>query len=250
MRSPDNVATAAPARPGISIVIPLFNEAATIADTLDGLRQSGWPNQLVIVDGQSTDDSLDRIAHWQSRHGDFPLTVLSSVKGRAIQMNTGAARAVYEVVLFLHADSSLPAGALDRVRQAVRDGAEWGRFDVRFDTAGDRFGRCLSVVAFFMNWRSALSGICTGDQALFVRRDTFRVMNGFPAQDLMEDIELSRRLKRCGWPARIRLPLRTSARRWRRHGVWRTVRQMWWLRLQYWLGGSPARLACRYDEAR
>jgi rSAM/selenodomain-associated transferase 2 len=157
-------------------------------------------------------------------------------------MNAGAAAARGAVLLFLHADTRLPAQADSQVLRAVAGGACWGRFDVRIE------GRpaMLRVVATLMNLRSRLSGIATGDQAIFVTREAFEGVGGFPVQPLMEDIEFSRRLKRLGRPACLRARARTSGRRWEQRGVWRTIFLMWRLRWRYWRGESPARLAEAY----
>ncbi|HSQ72224.1 MAG TPA: TIGR04283 family arsenosugar biosynthesis glycosyltransferase, partial [Rubrivivax sp.] len=163
-------------------------------------------------------------------------------RGRAVQMNAGTARASAALLLFLHADTQLPPGADLRVRQAVARGAAWGRFDVRIDGRP----RMLRVVAALMNWRSRWTGIATGDQAIFVTRTAFERVGGFPVQPLMEDIELSRRLKRLGRPACLRDRVRTSGRRWEQRGVWRTIVLMWWLRWRYWRGESAQSLAEAY----
>jgi rSAM/selenodomain-associated transferase 2 len=157
-------------------------------------------------------------------------------------MNAGAGHARACVLLFLHIDTQLPPGALERVREAIAAGYVWGRFDVRLS------GRhlWLRLVERAMNWRSRLTGIATGDQAMFVRADVFRMLGGFPDQPLMEDIEFSNRLKWVGPPACLRETVETSSRRWERDGIFRTVFLMWRLRLLYWLGISPERLSSRY----
>ena len=169
--------------------------------------------------------------------------VLRCEPGRAAQMNTGAAAANGDVLLFLHADTRLPDDAAAAVHRAVQRGARWGRFDVTIE------GRSawLPVVSFMMNWRSRLTGIATGDQALFVRREVFDAVGGFPDQPLMEDIELSRRLLQAGHaPACLRQRVRTSGRRWDNRGVWRTILLMWRLRWLYWCGTPADTLARRY----
>jgi len=230
----------------ITIVVPVLDEAAGIVpflETLAPLRAQGGA-RVVVVDGGSTDDTVARAA---------PLADLACVapRGRAVQMNTGAAHAgAGDALLFLHADTRLPEGALAAVRQALGgpSGVSWGRFDVRIE------GRSalLPVVAALMNLRSRLTGIATGDQALFMRREAFDAVGGFPAQPLMEDVEMSRRLKRLrhlpggGRPACLRLRVRTSGRRWDQRGAWRTIVLMWRLRWAYWRGASPEQLARAY----
>jgi rSAM/selenodomain-associated transferase 2 len=168
--------------------------------------------------------------------------VLASPRGRALQMNAGAAAARHAVLLFLHADTRLPAGAAADIAGALERGAGWGRFDVRI------VGRpwMLRVVALLMNLRSRASGIATGDQAIFVRRDLFDAVGRFPEQPLMEDIELSRRLRRHARPACLPSRVATSGRRWESRGVWRTIVLMWWLRWRYWRGTPADELARAY----
>jgi rSAM/selenodomain-associated transferase 2 len=222
--------------PALTIVMPALNEAAGIEATLRALqplRARGV--EVVLADGGSTDGTAQRAAPWVD-------AVATSPRGRALQMNAGAALARADVLLFLHADTRLPPHADTLVLQALAAPACWGRFDVRID------GRpwMLRVVAASMNQRSRLSGIATGDQAIFVTRRAFDRVGGFPAQPLMEDIEISRRLKRLGRPACLRARVLTSGRRWEQRGVWRTIVLMWRLRWRYWRGESAARLAEAY----
>ena len=223
-------------KPALSIVIPALNEAAGIEATfraLQPLRARGV--ELVLADGGSGDGTAALARTWVDAVADAP-------RGRALQMNAGAALARAEVLLFLHADTRLPPLADVLVLQAVASGACWGRFDVRIE------GRpwMLRVVATLMNLRSRASGIATGDQAIFVKREAFERVGGFPAQPLMEDVEISRRLKRLGRPACLSAKVRTSGRRWEQRGVWRTILLMWQLRWRYWRGESAARLAEAY----
>lgn len=223
-------------KPALSIVIPALNEAAGIEATLRALqplRARGV--ELVLADGGSGDGTAALARTWVDVVADAP-------RGRAVQMNAGAALARAEVLLFLHADTRLPPLADVLVLQAVASGACWGRFDVRIE------GRpwVLRVVATLMNLRSRASGIATGDQAIFVTREAFERVGGFPAQPLMEDVEISRRLKRLGRPACLSAKVCTSGRRWEQRGVWRTILLMWQLRWRYWRGESAARLAEAY----
>ena len=227
-------------RPGksleLSIIVPVLNEAAGIAAhlaMLAPLRAAGV--ELLVVDGGSTDATV-ALAR--------PLAdaVLSAPRGRATQMNVGAAHAQGTTLLFLHADTSLPPDAAAHIKVALAGGHAWGRFDVRISGQHP----LLPVVAWAMNQRSRLTGIATGDQALFVRRTVFEQVGGFPELPLMEDITLARRLKRHSPPACLRAQVLTSGRRWEQHGVLRTILLMWWLRLAYFLGADPHRLARRY----
>lgn len=230
-----NPQSAAPWR--LSVIVPMLNEAASLPLMLGhwrDLQDQGC--ELLLVDGGSTDDSV-AIAR------SAGLNVLSSGRGRALQMNAGAARAQGEVLLFLHADTLLPARAGALVLQGLeRHGMQWGRFDVRIEGRP----RMLKLVAFMMNLRSRWSGIATGDQAIFVRRHLFERVGGFPSQPLMEDVEISRRFKALEPPLCLREKLSTSGRRWESRGVWRTIFLMWRLRLAYWLGMSAERLARAY----
>ena len=219
----------------ISIVIPVLNEASRIVATLTALaplRAQGA--ELIVVDGGSSDGTAALCKGLAD-------AVLSAPRGRALQMNAAARAASGAVLLFLHADTTLPDDALTQIAQAVQT-QPWGRFDVRI--AGR--SPILPVVAALMNTRSRLTGIATGDQALFVRRDAFDAVGGFPAQPLMEDIELCKRLRRLGRPACLRAKVVTSGRRWDSRGAWRTIGLMWRLRLLYWLGVPAERLAAAY----
>lgn len=220
----------------LTIVIPVLNEAARLPETLAqlaGMRARGV--EVIVVDGGSTDESV-AVAHATG------VRTLSAQAGRACQMNAGAAAATGDVLLFLHADTTLPQRADAIVLDALGSGSHaWGRFDVLID------GRpwMLRVVAAMMNLRSRLTGIATGDQAIFVTRTAFDVVGGFPEQPLMEDVELSRRLLALSAPACVHHKVRTSGRRWETRGVWRTIALMWRLRWAYWRG-TPADELARY----
>lgn len=224
------------ARPALSIVLPVRDEADGIVAALAALqplRAAG--TELVVVDGGSTDDTATLAT---------PLAdiVISARPGRGRQMNAGAARARGAVLLFLHADTRLPPGAADLIARATGHGAVWGRFDVRI--AGALKG--LAMVAWMMNLRSRLTGIATGDQAIFVTRDAFTAVGGYAEIPLMEDIVLSRALRRLQRPACLRETVETSGRRWEHHGLWTTILKMWSLRLRFFLGADPRRLAREY----
>lgn len=220
----------------LSIIVPVLDEAAGIVASLDALaplRARG--HELIVVDGGSRDGT----AALCRGHAD---AVIEAPRGRARQMNAGAARAQREVLLFLHADTLLPASADTAITQALAGGASWGRFDVTIEGRSPLF----PLIAALMNWRSRWSGIATGDQAMFVQRALFERAGGFPEQPLMEDIELSRRLRAVSRPACLRERVRTSGRRWEQRGVWRTILLMWRLRWRYWRGASPEALAKAY----
>jgi rSAM/selenodomain-associated transferase 2 len=221
----------------LSIVVPILNEAPVLPALLEQLlpvRRGGV--EVILVDGSSTDGS-DAFALCAG------FTLLRAARGRARQMNAGAAVANGDVLLFLHADTHLPEDAVHLIENALAAGRRaWGRFDVEFDVRN----WTMDATAFGMNHRSRLTGIATGDQALFMTRAAFQAVGGFPDQPLMEDVEITARLRRLSRPACIRQPVRTSARRWQARGPWRTIFLMWWLRLQYWLGASPESLARQY----
>jgi rSAM/selenodomain-associated transferase 2 len=230
----------------LAVIVPVWNEQEAIAQCLPALLADESYGEIVVVDGGSTDGTRARLAAMRAEAGSRLKVLDSPRRGRAVQMNAGAHRARAEVLLFLHADTMLPTGGAQALRSTLaRGGRCWGRFDVRLSGTHPMF----RVIERLMNLRSALTGIATGDQAIFVRREAFVAAGGYPAQPLMEDIELSRRLKRlCGRPARVRLPVVTSSRRWERHGIARTILLMWWLRLLYWFGVSPWRLARWYEN--
>ena len=222
--------------PSLSIIVPALNEATGIVAMLSALaplRACGA--EVIVIDGGSEDATPALAQAGADRVVDGP-------RGRARQMNAGAALASAPVLLFLHADTRLPAGADRLIDAALASGASWGRFDV-FIT-----GRAplLRLVAAMMNLRSRLTGIATGDQAIFVTRSAFVRVGGFPDQALMEDIELSRRLSALAPPACLRARVVTSGRRWEQRGVWRTIFLMWRLRWRYWRGESPQVLAEAY----
>lgn len=223
----------------ISIIIPILNEAPQISDTLlslQSLRRAG--HEVIVVDGGSTDDSAALSA---------PLADLfvTGPRGRSRQMNEGARHAKGEILLFLHADTFLPDQA-DQIilREMRRKKQAWGHFDVRLSGEQPLF----RVIEFLMNLRSRLSSIATGDQGIFVRRDLFEQVNGFPDVDLMEDIAISKILKRISRPVCLRQRVITSSRRWEQKGILRTVLLMWLLRFGYFLKLDDRQLAKFYSE--
>jgi len=221
----------------LSVIVPALDEGERIATTLDALANlRALGVEVIVVDGGSRDATVQRARLRADR-------VVSAPRGRASQMNAGAEKATGDVLLFLHADTRLPSDADHVVLNALeRSGRAWGRFDVKIE------GRhpLLVVVGALMNLRSRLTGIATGDQAMFVKRDTFQAVGGFPAIELMEDIALCKRLKRVSRPLCLRQHVVTSGRRWEQHGVLNTMLLMWRLRLAYFFGADPAELARRY----
>lgn len=225
------------APPTLSIIIPTLNEAAglvSLLDDLQALRHHG--HEVIVVDGGSDDGTAECAMRLADR-------VLSGPRGRARQMNSGAEVATGAVLWFVHADSRVPAAADQYIVKALAMAhVHWGRFDVRLSGAQP----VLRIVERLMNLRSRLTGIATGDQAVFVDRALFHAVGGYADIPLMEDIELCRRLKAQGRPACLRVPVITSSRRWEQHGVLRTIALMWGLRLAYTLGVDPTRLASLY----
>ena len=225
-----------PRSTAVSIIVPVLNESASIVSSLERLspmRDTGA--EVIVVDGGSADDTVAQATPLCDR-------VVAADRGRALQMNRGAAEARGEVLLFLHADTVLP----DRADQALKafqvSDRAWGRFDVRL--SGHR--PLFRVIALMMNLRSRLTGIATGDQAIFVRRSVFEELGGYDELPLMEDVELCRRLRRISRPFCIKAPVVTDSRRWEQLGPWRTTVLMWRLRWRYWRGADPAELARAY----
>ncbi len=222
--------------------MPVLNEAGVQAAEFEQcLRRlqlyRDYGHELIIVDGGSHDDSFE-IAQ---RYGD---RMIRCDRGRAIQMNAGARQTDADILLFLHADTQLPANAIDAVTRTINEGYIWGRFNVCL--ADSHF--LFRIIERLMNLRSCITGVATGDQAVFVRREVFETVGGYPRRPLMEDIELSKRLRGLGWPACLRQKVIISSRRWRKFGIVRTVLLMWRLRLAYFLGVSAERLAKQYRQ--
>lgn len=220
----------------VSVIIPVWREAASIRASLQALAPLRVAGVEVLVVDAGSDDGTVRLAE--------PLCdrVMVSGRGRAVQMNAGAGEARGDILLFLHADTRLPFAALEHLRDFAVSNRQWGRFDVRL--SGHRL--IYRVIAWFMNRRSRLTGIATGDQAMFVRRSVFEALQGFRPIALMEDVELSSRLRTASPPYCIDDPVVTDSRRWEQQGAWRTIWLMWRLRWRYWRGESPESLAKVY----
>ncbi|WP_444919669.1 TIGR04283 family arsenosugar biosynthesis glycosyltransferase [Microbulbifer sp. CnH-101-G] len=221
-----------------SVIVPLLNEREQLPKLVAQLKElvAYSSCEVILVDGGSSDGS----AEMASAAG---LKVIHSQRGRALQMNAGASVARGNWLLFLHADTRLPQGALSAIASASVREAQWGRFNIRI--SGD--SAWFPLISTMINWRSRLSGIATGDQAIFVRRDLFNNVGGYAPQPLMEDIELSRQLLKTARPHCLRQRATTSGRRWQKFGIWRTVLLMWRLRFDYWRGVSAECLAKRYE---
>ncbi len=219
----------------VSIIVPTFNEADNIVATLrplQTLRQQGY--EIIIADGGSNDGTIELARPLADR-------VINAGKGRARQMNSGAQQAHGDALLFLHADTLLPDNAIELI-QANLQTKPWGRFDVQLSGKQP----LLKIIALMMNWRSRLSGIASGDQAIFIKRTLFESIGGYADIPLMEDIDISKRLKQHSHPACIKTKLTTSSRRWEQNGIVKTIFLMWRLRLAYFFGARPEQLARRY----
>ena len=225
----------------LSVIVPALEEAGGIAATLHSLapaRRRGA--QIIVVDGGSRDATLEIARPLADR-------VILADRGRAFQLNAGAALASGDVLLFVHADSRLAENADTVVLDAIgHRKLAWGRFDVRIDSRQP----ALRLVAWMMNLRSRATGIATGDQGIFATRALFERAGHFPPQLLMEDIAFSRQAKRIAAPICLRSQIVTSSRRWQRRGIARTILLMWRLRTAYFLGADPADLSARYDQVR
>lgn len=227
--------------PRLSIIVPTLNEAGSIERVLGRVRALDQALklgvELIVADGGSQDNTSTLAQPWADQ-------VLESPRGRARQMNAGSTQANGDYFLFLHADTELTEPAAIELQRTLAHDPIWGRFDVRIQ--GRAF--MLPVIAFMMNKRSRYTGIATGDQAMFVRREVFEAMGGFVDQPLMEDIELSKRLRRQSKPVCLSGPVITSGRRWETKGVWPTIFLMWRLRWRYWRGEDAKTLAKAYQR--
>ncbi len=215
----------------VVVIVPALNEERVLGRCLAAVLPES--DEVIVVDAGSADGTASCARHAGAR-------VVEAERGRAAQMNAGASHAhAADVLVYVHADTLMPPGWRAGIEEALAHGRQWGRFDVRMDEASS----LLRVIAFMMNLRSRLTGVCTGDQSIFVSAQAWGRLGGYALLPLMEDIELSKRLKRAqGPPACLRTRVLVSARRWRTRGVMRTVLQMWTLRLLYVVGVSPATL--------
>ncbi len=220
----------------LSVIIPALNEEASLPNTLQSIQNACIAGiEIIVVDGGSADRTADVCdVHSVLR--------VESARGRARQMNAGAQHANGEVLLFLHADTLISKACLEELKCFQRSSAFWGRFNVAL--SGDRF--MFRLISFMINQRSCFTGVATGDQGIFMKKQIFEIVGGFPEIPLMEDVEMSYRLNRLAAPMCSRQALTTSSRRWQEQGVWKTITQMWWLRWRYFLGAPAFQLARSY----
>lgn len=222
-----------------SIVIPTLNEEQTIIDCLTALQPYRDCCEIIIVDGGSTDNTFKLCQPIVDK-------VVVSERGRALQMNAGANCAAGKVLVFLHADTFLPDHAMDLIAKTIDHQQQWGRFDI--ELIGHDL--MLKVIAMFMNWRSRLTGIATGDQVIFVTKQLFESVGCYPEIALMEDIALSKTLKKISRPICLKARVKSSGRRWEQFGVIKTILLMWSLRLRYFFGADPSTLAILYRKGQ
>lgn len=222
-----------------SIIIPTLNEKQAIINCLTPLQAYRDYGEIIVVDGGST-DSTAKLAE--------PLVdkLIPSKQGRAIQMNAGAENATGDVLIFLHADTLLPEDALIAINRAINHHGKWGRFDV--ELGGNH--PLLKIVAWFMNWRSRLTGVATGDQVIFVDKRLFESVGQYPVIPIMEDVALCKKLKHINPPVCLKAKAISSGRRWEKFGVVKTILLMWSLRLRYLLGQDPQTLATLYNTGQ
>lgn len=221
----------------ISIIIPTLNEEQSIVKCLTALKPYRDYCEIIVVDGGSVDNTKPLAKPLCDK-------LISSAKGRAVQMNAGAENTEGDVLIFLHADTFLPEQALYKIAQNINQHQQWGRFDIKL--SGNH--PMLKVIAWLMNYRSRLTGIATGDQVIFLTKQLFESVGQYPVITLMEDIALCKKLKQISPPICLKAKVISSGRRWEQFGVFKTILLMWSLRLRYFLGEDPQILAYLYHK--
>ncbi|MDQ7005593.1 MAG: TIGR04283 family arsenosugar biosynthesis glycosyltransferase [Ghiorsea sp.] len=225
--------------PSLAIVIPVFNEGSILSCALTSLQMLAGVDDIIFVDGGSTDNTVSLIQ-------DAGFVCLQTEAGRAKQMNAGTQYTTSDIILYLHVDTSIYSSHILNIKKSCHQGFLSGRFDVSLSGCGAIY----QIISFFINLRSCLTKVSTGDQGIFVTRKAFDDVGGYPNIPLMEDVALSKALRKLGKAACLRDKLVTSSRRWEQHGVLKTVLLMWKLRFLFWLGVSPKSLAQMYKEVR
>ncbi|MXW47677.1 MAG: glycosyltransferase [Gammaproteobacteria bacterium] len=227
--------------PTISVIVPVRNEDPDSLNKLTDLANLEGIAEVVIVNCSDQHSTTDKLKELQSKFNSLKV-INSEIAGRAHQMNQGEAVASGSILWFIHADTSVPESSAESILKSISTEKPWGRFDIRFDNPSAR----MKLVAFAINLRSGVTWVCSGDQAIFLLRSQFHKMGGFPNIPLLEDIALTKKLRREAQAIRIRTPVTTSARRWETHGYLRTIFLMWLIRFLFWVGVSPATLARLY----
>ena len=227
--------------PTISVIVPVRNEDPDTLSKLTELVNLEGIAEVVVVNCSEQHSTIDKLKELQSKFNSIKV-VNSEIAGRAHQMNQGGALASGSILWFIHADTSVPESSTEYILESISTDKPWGRFDIRFDNPSAH----MKLVAFAINLRSGVTGVCSGDQAIFLLRSQFHKMGGFPNIPLLEDIALTKKLRREAQAIRIRTPVTTSARRWETHGYLRTIFLMWLIRFLFWVGVSPGTLARLY----
>ena len=225
----------------ITVIVPVCNETPEVIQSICELAQTQGVDELLVVDASNRQETIDNLENLQSEH-ETVRVIYSNTANRAYQMNLGESHAQHDILWFVHADTNVPKDAPQIILDSISSQRPWGRFDVRFTNST----LIMRLIATLINLRSAATEICTGDQAIFVNRKVFNKLGGFPEIAIMEDVALSKKLKSFGNCIRIHKPVTTSARRWETRGYLRTILLMWIMRLLFWLGVSPQRLAKLY----
>ncbi len=228
--------------PTISVIVPVRNEDPSTLSKLTDLVSLEGIAEVVVVNCSDQHSTTDKLKELQSKFNSVRV-INSEIAGRAHQMNQGGALASGSILWFIHADTSVPESSTEYILESVSTEKPWGRFDIRFDNQSAR----MKLVAFAVNLRSGLTGVCSGDQAIFLLRSQFHKLGGFPNIPLLEDIALTKKLRREAQAIRIRTPVTTSARRWETRGYLRTIFLMWLIRFLFWAGVSPKALARLYQ---
>ncbi len=227
--------------PTISVIVPVRNEDPGTLSKLTDLVNLEGIAEVVIVNCSDQHSTTDKLKELQSKFNSIRV-INSEIAGRAHQMNQGGVLASGSVLWFIHADTSVPESSVEYILESISTEKPWGRFDIRFDSPSAR----MKLVAFAINLRSGLTGVCSGDQAIFLLRSQFHKMGGFPNIPLLEDIALTKKLRREAQAIRIKTPVTTSARRWETRGYLRTILLMWLIRFLFWVGVSPRTLSRLY----
>ena len=230
----------------ISVIAPVFNEGRNVADLIAHLETLEGLEQVILVDASDNEQSKSVFKRLRKQVSPSFKLLVAEKAGRGVQMNLGVTQATGNILLFLHCDTRLPKEVASLIESKIASGYQWGRFDVALDARGGMF----RLIEKMINLRSRVRHLATGDQGIFVSMSAFKQVGGYPEARLMEDIELSGRLKKHSSPALISTPVLTSSRRWQNRGVVKTILLMWKLRFLHWMGTSPEKLSKMYGDER